>query len=374
MTERFLPVTRLRFSVFVLAAALVWPLAAAPADAAYTYNIEEIAPSVASNLTMQQIAAILNETGTNAPYLVAYALSATEANGTVVSAAPLKVVQTDDPNCPYLGVYHNAIPNSTKFTTYLGCSSDLRTWTERGAVHSDASQPDIRILSDDSVLYADEADSTGRPYVYVAYYGNTAKQTGLQALVANPAVAPTNSITLPGTFLATANGTPEFGRINYSGSILSSTIEINYHYYYLGIRDLDAVGTMTNFKSWSGSSDTQTNNLVTNAGGNGKIGDSEVFEVGSTVYKLVEAQVNPPSSGDTFGSWRLFLVNKTAGTVQQLSPALAGGALSLGNPTLTFLTHPNGTPALVFTCYIFAENDNSTLPGGHIYVYPLQPQ
>ena len=361
------------FSMCTIAGALVWTLTAGRAYAGYTYNIEEIAPSVAGNLTMQQIAAILNETGPNAPYLVAYALSATEANGTVVSAAPLKVLQTDDADCPYLGVYHNAI-SSTKFATYLGCSSDLRTWTEHGAVHSDASQPDIRILPDDSVLYADEFNATRRPYVYVAYYGNTANQTGLQALVANPSVAPTNAITLPGTFLATADGTPEFGRIDYSGSILSSTIEINYHYYYLRIRDLDAVGTLTNFKSWSGSSDTETNNLVTNAGGNGKIGDSEVVEVGSTVYKLVEAQVNPPSSGDTFGSWRLFLVNKTAGAVQKLSPALAGGALSLGNPTLTFVTLPNGTPALVFTCYIFAENDNSTLPGGHIYVYPLQAQ
>ena len=128
-----------------LAAALVWQLATAPAYAAYTYNVEQIAPSVASNLTMQQIAAILNETGSNAPYLVAYALTATRADGSVVSAAPLKVVQTDDSDCPYLGVYHNAIINSTKFTTYLGCSPDFRTWSERGAVHSDASQPDIRI-------------------------------------------------------------------------------------------------------------------------------------------------------------------------------------------------------------------------------------
>src|SRR5215469_11382488 len=363
-----------RISALGLAAASVWQLAAASAYAAYTYNIEQIAPSVASNLTMQQIAAILNETGSNAPYLVAYSLTATRADGSVVSAAPLKVVQTDDSDCPYLGVYHNAIINSTKFMTYLGCSPDLRTWSERGAVHSDASQPDIRILPDDSVLYADEFNPTNRPHVYVAYYGNSGNQTGLEAFVANPAVPPTNVIALPGTFLAKTDGTPEFGRINYSGSILSSTIEMNYHYYYLGIRDLDAIGTLTNFKSWSGSSATQTNSLVTNAGGNGKIGDGEVFVIGSIVYKLVEAQVNPPASGDTFGSWRLFLVNKTAGTVQKLSPALSGGGSSLGNPTLTFVTLPDGTtPALVFTCFVFAENANKTLPGGHIFVYPLQP-
>ena len=374
MARRFSPVTPFPVSLFCLAVILVGLAGAGRAYAAYTYNIEEIAPSVASNLKMGQIEAILDETGPNAPYFVAYAMTAFRADGTVVSAAPIKVVQTGYPDCPYLGVYHNAIPNSTQFTTYLGCSPDLRTWTERGAMHSQASQPDIRILPDDSVLYADEDKSTNRPYVHVAYYGNTANQKGLQALVANPAVPPTNAITLPGTFLAKADGTPEFGRINYSGSILSSSIEINYHYYHLGLRDLDAVGTLTNFKSWSGSSDTQTNDLVNNAGGNGKIGDNEVFQVGSTLYKLVEAQVNPPWWGNAFGSWRLFLVNKTAGTVQKLRPVLSGGALSLGNPTLTFVTLPNGTPALVFTCYVFSENANSTLPGGHIYVYPLQAQ
>ena len=69
---------------------------------------------------------------------------------------------------------------------------------------------------------------------------------------------------------------------------------------------------------------------------------------------------------------RLLTANQTAGTVQQLRPALAGGARSLGNPTLTFVTLPNGTPALVFTCFVFSENANSTPPGGHLFVYPLR--
>src|SRR5215472_18625696 len=111
MTGPFFPCKRLRISVAAFAA-LIGALAAPPVYAAYTYNIEEIAPSLASNLTMQQLAAILNETGPTAPYLVAYALTATRADGTLVSAAPLKVGQTDDPDCRYLGAYHNAI-NST---------------------------------------------------------------------------------------------------------------------------------------------------------------------------------------------------------------------------------------------------------------------
>jgi hypothetical protein len=342
--------------------------------ATYDYVAPQVAPPVASGLTMDQLAAIFNETAPNSPYLVAYQLTTTDANGTVASAAPLKVVPTDDPVHPYLGVFHNQI-NITQFATYLGYSADLRVWHTLGEIHQPASQPDLRILPDDSVLYAEEYNPSGRPYVRIHYYGNGGL-TGLQGLIANPALAPTNAITLPGTIFARADGTPEFGRIAYSGAITSSKVEVNYHYFYLGQRDLDAVGALTNFKSWSGSSDTQTNNLVTNAGGNGKIGDREILEVGSQVYEVVEAQVSPTSSND-YGSWRLFLVNKTAGVVRKLSPVLAGGAQSLGNPAVSFVTLPaqagsSGAAALVFTFFIFGANNGTTPIGGHIFVYPLE--
>jgi hypothetical protein len=109
---------------------------------------------------------------------------------------------------------------------------------------------------------------------------------------------------------------------------------------------------------------------VNNAGGTGKIGDREVFEVGSQVYEIVEAQAGP--EGNDYGSWRLFLVNKAAGTVQKLSTVLAGGAQSLGNPTVSFVTLMSGVPALVFTCFIFGANNGTTPPGGHMFVYPFE--
>jgi hypothetical protein len=227
----------------------------------------------------------------------------------------------------------------------------------------------MRILADDSVLYAEEYNPSGRPYVRIQYYGN-AGSTGLQALIADPAVAPTMAMTMPGTPLAKADGTPEFGRISYSGAIAGSTAEINHHDYYLGQRDLEAVGTLTNFKNWSSSADRVVNDLVTNAGGNGKIGDREIFKVGSQVYEVAEAQVNPASAND-YGSWRLFLLNRTTSAIQQLSPQLMGGAQSLGNPTVSFVTLPDGSPALVFTCFVFGANNGATPPGGHIFVYPL---
>jgi hypothetical protein len=333
----------------------------------YDYLPPQIAPPSASDLTMAEIAAILNETAPTPPYLVAYRLETRDVYGNKMSAAPLKVIPTDDPDHPYLGVFHHPI-NSTQFATYLAYSTNLSVWYTLGEIYQPAAQPDMRILPDDSVLYAEEYEGPNRINVRVQYYGNT-NVSGLQALIANPAVPPTNAITLPGTHLATADGTPDFGRVAYNGAGTNSTIEINYHYFYLGRRDLDGVGTLTNFTNWSGSPDTATNYLVTMAGGTGKIGDREVFEVGSQVYEVVEVQIGRPNND--YGSWRLFLINKTAGTIQKLSPVLAGGAQSLGNPKVSFVTLPSGVPALVFTCYIFGTNNGTTLPGGHIFVYPL---
>ena len=234
--------------------------AGAKEAAGYSYVAPQVAPPVASRLSMAQLDAILNETAPNTPYLVAYQLKTTDAHGAVASAAPLKVVPTDDPARPYLGVFHNPI-NTTQFATYPGYSNDLKTWHTLGETHQPASQPDIRILADDSVLYAEEYNPSGRPYVSVQYYGN-AGVTGLQAFIANPAVAPTNALTLPGTPSAKADGTPEFGRVNYSGSISSSRLEITHHNFHLGQRDLEQDGTLTDFKKWSDSSDTIINDLV----------------------------------------------------------------------------------------------------------------
>ena len=71
------------------------------------------------------------------------------------------MVPTDDPAHRYLGVFHNQI-NVTLFATYLGYSADLRIWYTLGEIHRPASQPDVRILPDDSVLYAEEYNPSNR--------------------------------------------------------------------------------------------------------------------------------------------------------------------------------------------------------------------
>ena len=101
------------------------------AEAAYDYNISQIAPVY---LTMTQIAAILNHTAPNTPYLNAYQqTTTTDATGAIVLLAPVKVVKTDDPNHPYLGVFHNQV-TTTKFATYAAYSLDLGKWHTLGSI------------------------------------------------------------------------------------------------------------------------------------------------------------------------------------------------------------------------------------------------
>src|SRR5215469_2541886 len=77
--------------------------------AAYDYVAPQVAPPVAADLGMAEIAAILNEMAPNPPYFVAYQLTTTDANNNLAGAAPLKVVPTDDAQHSYLGVFHNQI-------------------------------------------------------------------------------------------------------------------------------------------------------------------------------------------------------------------------------------------------------------------------
>jgi hypothetical protein len=166
------------------------------AQPAYDYNVSQIAPSIASTLSMTQIIAILNQEAPNPAYLDAYQqVTVTDATQAIASLAPLKVVQTDDSVHPYLGVFHNQATIS-KFATWAAYSADLIHWHTLGEIDDIAnleygSQPDIRILSDDSVLFAEEYNPAkpdgsipaNKPHIRVRYYGNGA-QTGLQAFIA----------------------------------------------------------------------------------------------------------------------------------------------------------------------------------------------
>jgi hypothetical protein len=112
------------------------------------------------------------------------------------------------------------------------------------------------------VLFAEEYNgkSVNQPQIRVRFYGNAA-QTGLLAFIADPTLTPTVEKILPGIPFSKADGTPAFGRIQYNNSIRKSKIEIPHHYFNFGIRDLPAIGTLTNFQNWSDTGDTCSRNV-----------------------------------------------------------------------------------------------------------------
>ena len=323
-----------------------------PTSPSLVYPAARISPV---SLSKDEFISILSENGPNTPYH-----TASQVLSSGVSADVLKIIQTTNTEYPYIGLFHNYIGNGL-FEVNLAHSPDLKTWTTLSQIETAAGMPDTVIMPDNSVIYAHERNPSGnRPYIEVRYY-----QT-LSGFLSNPK-SPTKSINLPFTADASADGTPQFARIGYNGNISNSVIEISYHYFEGSIKDQQGFGTLTNFNSWSGSPDAQLNTAMANLGYN-HVGDREWFKIDSNVYELFEAR---PSISSGWDSWRIFLLDKNTNQITPLSPNISGGAYSLGNPSGSFIKLPDGKSALVFGYFLFSEGAQNTLPGQHVYVYPL---
>jgi hypothetical protein len=308
------------------------------------------------HMTMNQFASILNEKGTN-PYFTASQVRSGKA--TVDS---LKILQTKNIEHPYIGLYHHLA--GSLFNSYIASSKDLKSWATIKVIRTASSMPDAVILPDNSVLYAEERNpSRNRPYIQVSYYKTFGN------FISHPE-SPTATINLPRTPNATADGTPQFGRITYSGDIYNSRIEISYHFFKDSRSDQNAVGTLTNFRSWSGSTETWLNDSMAMLG-YAHIGDREYFEVNGSIYLLIEANPSEPSRNNGWDKWDIFLINKSTRQIRELFPKIAGGAHSIGNPSGSFVTLPDGRSALAVSYFLFREGAGSTPPGPHVYVYPL---
>src|SRR5437879_13356174 len=93
----------------VVAAVVLVNLAVQPLTAqgaTYDYVAPQVAPPVAANLGTAGIAAILNETAPNPPYLGAYQLTTTDANKKITRASALKVGPTDHALHTHTGGVH----------------------------------------------------------------------------------------------------------------------------------------------------------------------------------------------------------------------------------------------------------------------------
>jgi hypothetical protein len=305
-------------------------------------------------LSEQELVNILNRQSSAPTFVSAYGLTMQLRSGHKVSADVVKIIETRDFPWPYVGVFHR-FDRGDYFKTEMVASHDLRNWQHVRTISDRASMPDIRLLSDGAVLYAEERNPSGtRPFIEVSHFRD------LQTFSFSGAAS--NTVALPKTKAAGADGTPSFRRIQYNGDFSKSKIEVTYHNFEGSVDDKNARGVLSGFANWAVPSKKLPINEVMRERGYKQVGGREVFRIGNTVYELLEAR---SSTRGSWADWRVFLINRCTGQLRRLAPRLVGGAVSIGNPKLSFLRLPNGQVGMVTSYFVFSEGSRRTPSGTH---------
>ena len=117
---------------------------------------------------------------------------------------------------------------------------------------------------------------------------------------------------------------------------------------------------------WHSAADPDLDSLMEQAGVRGHIGDRATFTYRERQFMLIEGETVP---GD-WASWRLFLYDSTAGTVEPLEIRTDGGSHAFSNPAVEIVTI-NGQQSLLMTMYLFTEGAAEGEDGGLLYYQTL---
>jgi hypothetical protein len=227
---------------------------------------------------------------------------------------------------------------------------------------SNASQPTLARLPDQSFLLAVEADNgsgsgPGRRWLRFRHYATLTALLG-----ANP----DRTFNTPHTLTAAARGaegTPNIYSARLQPGLATSRIEVGFHYLHLGL-DRQARGELTDFSMWSAHPDNGLDTALFTAGMTGKHGDRDALALGSTTVTFLEAQ----NGRDSF--WHLVLVTSAGATIS-LQIRSPGRSRSFANPTLSVLRLPSGQPGLVATAYLPRTGAAAKEAGELLYFRPL---
>jgi hypothetical protein len=241
------------------------------------------------------------------------------------------------PTGGYLGVYH--VNDNWTFHVRLASSSDLIHWTYRTTLEQYGNTPTIGQLADGSFLVIYEKDEPGgTSHLRFVDYAN------LAALLVN---VPVKTFDAPLTLSSTHEGTPNIRSATLSPGLANSQIQIGFHYNDATVSgDREALGTLTNFSSWSARTNRSLNRAFSPTPAD--IGDRDFLNFQGYPFTVVEAR----SIAGDWGSWRVYVYDETAKTLTQLAIHTAGGSQSFANPATTVLTDPAGHRALATSYYI----------------------
>jgi hypothetical protein len=248
----------------------------------------------------------------------------------------------------YIAVYHTYVNGEAKVN--LASSTDLLNWTWirelAGSITGAASQPTIKVASDGGFVMAWEQEPSN--HLKFVYFRNW---NDLKNGVVNKRYDAAR------LFSSCAEGTPNL----YSAS--STRLDVGFHYYKNCDVDRQARGTLTNFNSWTASTQGNFDNALLHWGVAGNIGDRDGhLNFQGYNFGLIEGQFK---KGD-FGSWRSFIYDYSTGNAEQLNIRTNGGSTAFANPTITALTI-NGQNAMVVTLFVPSEGAAPGEAGELIY-------
>ena len=256
----------------------------------------------------------------------------------------LKIV--NNPRGGYLGVYHTTEAHRIHVSR-VATSPDMLTWTRRAVISPRASMPTIKVLTDGSVLIAEEADNNKSPkgsrtWIRVKHYRN------VNALLAGRAA---RSIDLPHTQVPHlgAEGTPDIRNVRLRPDIGRSTIVLGFHYFRDGEVDWQAHGLLTDFRDWRTARIPARDRPIEQLGVRGNIGDRDTVVLDGRRLALVEGQ---GAAGD-FGTWRIYLYDGR--TARRMDIRSDAGSTAFANPSVSLVRAPSGAPAIVVTLFVPQE-------------------
>jgi hypothetical protein len=293
-----------------------------------------------------------------------------ERLGAVTNAAAFRYAAHDDRQAPldclkiiqiapadYLGIHH-ALQNRV-FHLHVSRSTNLLHWRRAATLDEHASQGTLWRAEDGGFLVAYERDTPQAVNMRVRHY------EGLAALLEGKFG---REFDVPRTLAPTAEGTPDFDRIEWNGAPERSRIGIRFHFYREMKVDRAATGVLLGFTNWSAAPDPAINTPLERLGVEGNIGDRDGFDFAGRRWFVQEAQMK---RGD-WTSWRLFLFDAQTMEHWPVSVRTHRGSRSFANPTVTRLRDPRGRDVLAATLFLPAQGSAPGEAGALIYVVPTQ--
>jgi hypothetical protein len=308
-----------------------------------------------------------------------------------------KVIQASPGS--YLSVY------ATGTVIKLATSTDLVNWHYAADLDTSATQPYIAAGPNGSYLLADEkydanAVTSGSSHLYFIHYRN------LRALLARKpdwfATPPPNPSTRGDRFYSRCNeGTPDIRGISPVAQRGYVVVKFGFHYNShcgapgpdreaQGTFQITAIAPVTGraTASWSAFKDATRDNAVASGGYTGSRGGRDDITWHNWRFSIQEAQCGrritadcpAGTAGHPYKAWRYVLYDYTDQKAYPVrlpaSVETVNGAAAMchGNPKISAVSNPDGTPVLIVTGFIFGPPGgcvpSGTVEGEFLYVVP----